>query len=82
LSVTDPGAGLTPDERQRVGQRSFRGARHAAAVPGSGLGLWIAITFVTANGGRLDAESGGAGLGTTVRISLPAARGGGRRAGQ
>jgi K+-sensing histidine kinase KdpD len=80
LSVTDQGAGLTPDERQRVGQRSFRGARHAAAVPGSGLGLWIANTFVTANGGKLDAKSGGTGLGTSVRISLPAVRGGSRRA--
>jgi K+-sensing histidine kinase KdpD len=78
LSVTDQGVGLTPDERQRFGQRSFRGARHAAAVPGSGLGLWIANTFVTANGGKLDAESGGTG--TTVRISLPAVRDGSRRA--
>jgi K+-sensing histidine kinase KdpD len=76
LSVTDQGAGLTPDEGQRVGQRSFRGARHVAAVPGSGLGLWIANTFVMANSGRLDAESGGIGLGTTIRISLPAVRDG------
>jgi K+-sensing histidine kinase KdpD len=76
LSVTDQGAGLTPDERQRVGQRSFRGTRHAATVPGSGLGLWIANTFVTATGGKMDAESGGTGLGTSVRISLPAVRDG------
>jgi two-component system sensor histidine kinase KdpD len=82
LSVTDQGAGLTPDEGQRVGQRSFRGVRHAATVPGSGLGLWIAITFVTANGGKLDAESSGSGLGTTVRISLPAVRDGSRRTRQ
>jgi K+-sensing histidine kinase KdpD len=82
LSVTDQGVGLTPDEKQRVGQRSFRGARYAAAVPGSGLGLWIANTFVTANGGKLDAESGGTGLGTTVRISLPAVRDGSRHTRQ
>jgi K+-sensing histidine kinase KdpD len=80
LSVTDQGVGLTPDERQRVGQRSFRGARYAAAIPGSGLGLWIANTFVAANGGRLDAESAGPGLGTTVRISLPAVRNRSRQA--
>jgi two-component system, OmpR family, sensor histidine kinase KdpD len=78
LSVTDSGVGLTPDERQRIGQRSFRGTRHAATVPGSGLGLWIANTFITANGGRLDAESCGTGLGATVRISLPAVRDGKR----
>ena len=82
LSVTDQGAGLTPDERQLVGQRCFRGARQAATIPGSGLGLWIANTFVTANDGKLDAESSGSGLGTTVRISLPAVRNGGRQAAQ
>ena len=74
VSVSDQGVGLTPDERPLVGQRSFRGVRHAAAIRGSGLGLWIANTFVAANGGRLDAESAGPGLGTTVRIFLPAAR--------
>jgi two-component system sensor histidine kinase KdpD len=73
LSITDKGAGLTPDEKRHLGQRSFRGSRHLAVVPGAGLGLWIANTFVTANGGTLDAESLGPGLGTTVSIRLPAA---------
>jgi K+-sensing histidine kinase KdpD len=72
LSVIDQGVGLTPDEAPHVGQRSFRGARHVDAISGSGLGLWIANTFVIANGGRLDAESAGEGLGTTVHIRLPA----------
>jgi K+-sensing histidine kinase KdpD len=72
LSVTDQGAGLTADEMRQIGQRSFRGARHLHAVPGAGLGLWIADTFVTTNGGTLDAESPGPGLGTTVSIRLPA----------
>jgi K+-sensing histidine kinase KdpD len=69
LSITDQGVGLTADERENVGQRSFRGERHPA-IRGSGLGLWIANTFVTANGGRLDAESAGPGLGTTIHVSL------------
>jgi K+-sensing histidine kinase KdpD len=73
LSVSDQGAGLTAAEHTNVGQRSFRGARHAA-IRGSGLGLWIATTFVVANGGRLDSESPGPSLGTTIRIRLPAAR--------
>jgi K+-sensing histidine kinase KdpD len=72
LSVSDQGTGLTADEQQRVGQRSFRGALHAATIPGSGLGLWIASTFIAANGGRLDAESSGPGHGTVARIRLPA----------
>jgi K+-sensing histidine kinase KdpD len=74
LSVSDRGAGLTAAEQTNVGQRSFRGARHAA-IRGSGLGLWIASTFIAANGGRLDAESPGPGLGTTIRIRLPATHG-------
>jgi signal transduction histidine kinase len=74
LSVTDQGIGLTPDERQLVGQRSFRSTRHAAPAAGSGLGLWIASTFIATNGGRLDVTSEGPGLGTTVRVRLPIAR--------
>lgn len=73
LSVTDRGVGLTSDERSQVGQRSFRAGRHAG-IRGSGLGLWIANTFVTENGGKLDVESAGPGLGTTFRIRLPVAR--------
>ena len=74
LSVCDEGRGLTPDEKRKIGERSFRGGPPLAVVPGSGLGLWIAHTFIAANGGRLDAESSGPGLGTTVSIRLPVAR--------
>ena len=38
---------------------------------GSGLGLWIANAFVTANGGKVEVESAGADRGTTVTIHLP-----------
>lgn len=72
LSVADQGSGLTFDESRQIGQRAYRSDRQAK-VRGSGLGLWIANTFVHANGGRLQAVSRGAGLGTTVTIHLPAA---------
>lgn len=75
LAVSDHGVGLTPEEREQAGRKSFRSPRHASAIAGSGLGLWIANTFVTASGGTLSAESAGPGLGTTFRIRLPAARG-------
>ncbi len=71
LSVSDQGMGLTADEMRRVGQHSFRSARHAETIAGSGLGLWIADAFVTANGGRLQGESAGPGAGSTFRIRLP-----------
>jgi K+-sensing histidine kinase KdpD len=68
LLVTDQGTGLTADEKGQVGRRPFRGVTSG----GSGLGLWIASTFVVANGGSLHAESQGAGLGTTMSMRLPA----------
>jgi two-component system sensor histidine kinase KdpD len=71
LSVSDDGAGLTAGENAQLGKRFFRGARLAATTSGSGLGLWIAKAFVTANGGTIEAESSGADQGTTVSIHLP-----------
>jgi signal transduction histidine kinase len=71
LSVEDKGAGLTPDEQSHVGERFFRAPRHSNTISGSGLGLWIAKAFVTANGGRLAAVSPGADQGTTVSLHLP-----------
>jgi two-component system sensor histidine kinase KdpD len=73
LSVADTGAGLTDEESAQIGERFFRGPRHAATTSGSGLGLWIAKAFVGANGGRIEADSGGVNRGTTIAIKLPVA---------
>jgi two-component system, OmpR family, sensor histidine kinase KdpD len=64
---------LTQEEKRQLGQRSFRGRRHLAVVPGAGLGLWIASTFIAANGGTLEGDSRGLGRGTTMSIRFPAA---------
>jgi K+-sensing histidine kinase KdpD len=74
LSVSDQGVGVTPDEQQQLGRRSFRGQRHRTGIPGSGLGFWIASTFVRANGGTIDMSSRGDGLGATASIALPVSR--------
>jgi K+-sensing histidine kinase KdpD len=71
LSVQDQGVGLTADEKGQLGRRSFSGRGHAVGASGSGLGLWIASTFIAANGGSLHAESRGPGLGTTMSLRLP-----------
>src|SRR3984885_1758956 len=42
LSISDHGVGITPDEQQFLGRRSFRSQRYQATIPGSGLGFWIA----------------------------------------
>ena len=71
LSVHDCGAGLSGEEKRQVGGRFFRGPRHAATTSGSGLGLWIANAFISANGGKVEVESDGIDRGTTVSIHLP-----------
>jgi two-component system, OmpR family, sensor histidine kinase KdpD len=73
LSVKDTGAGLTEQESAQLGERFFRGPRHASTISGSGLGLWIAKAFVSANGGRIEADSPGINLGTQIAIKLPVA---------
>jgi two-component system, OmpR family, sensor histidine kinase KdpD len=73
LSVRDTGVGLTDEESAQLGDRFFRGARHAATTSGSGLGLWIAKAFVSANGGKIEADSAGVNLGTMIAIRLPVA---------
>ena len=73
ISVTDEGLGLAPEDKARLGERFFRGSRHLATIPGSGLGLWIASAFLRANGGNLDATSNGERLGSTICHSLTAA---------
>ena len=71
LSVSDRGAGLTAEERARLGERFFRGSRTASTTAGSGFGIWIAKAFLHANGGSLDATSAGPDQGATFIIRLP-----------
>ena len=73
LSVADTGVGLTEEENEQLCDRFFRGARHASTTSGSGLGLWIAKAFVSANGGKIEADSPGINLGSTIAIRLPVA---------
>ena len=70
LSVADQGSGLTAEEQKQLGKRPYRSGRQAG-VSGSGLGLWIASTFIAANGGTLHAESDGPDCGTTMSLRLP-----------
>ncbi|MDH6136101.1 signal transduction histidine kinase [Kitasatospora sp. MAA4] len=53
VTVADCGPGLTEEELARVGDRFWRSPRHQN-VDGSGLGLSIARTLLTAGGGSLE----------------------------
>jgi len=71
IDVRDNGPGLTHDETEKVFERFYRSPVHAATIPGSGLGLWIARALIEACGGRIRALIPNHGTGTIFRIELP-----------
>ncbi|MFL5618772.1 MAG: ATP-binding protein [Gemmatimonadaceae bacterium] len=73
VSVTDTGAGVPPEARDRLFDRFFRAtrARRAGAdAPGAGLGLAIARWIAEAHAGRLELAATGEG-GSTFVLTLP-----------
>jgi two-component system phosphate regulon sensor histidine kinase PhoR len=72
LWVRDTGAGIEPDELERVFERFYKADR-ARATGGTGLGLAIAKHIVQAHGGTIVAASEGPGRGSTFTLSLPQA---------
>lgn len=71
VSVSDNGAGIPEDQREKVFQ-VFQRTRTADPLPGTGIGLAIAKRVVEQHHGRIWIE-GTAGPGTIVRFSLPSA---------
>jgi signal transduction histidine kinase len=71
LTVHNTGSYISPEERERIFERFYRGdtARTRAGHNG-GLGLAIAHEIVTAHGGRLDVHSD-RDTGTEFRVVLP-----------
>jgi signal transduction histidine kinase len=57
----------------QLGQSSLREKRQPVGGAGSGLGLWVASTLVSANGGTSHADSRGPNLGTTISLRFPTA---------
>lgn len=69
VSVTDNGSGMQPAEVQSIFDRFTRLDRHNA-ISGSGIGLFVVKSIVTAHGGRIEVTSK-IGCGTTFTIILP-----------
>lgn len=72
ISVSDTGAGITPEFLPHVFDR-FRQADSTITRRYGGLGLGLALvkTLVEMHGGSIHAKSAGTGQGATFRISLP-----------
>lgn len=72
ISVTDTGIGMTPEQCQKVFDRSYMvsPARTPSAKTGCGLGLSIVKTIVERHNGTIRCESE-IGKGTSFIISLP-----------
>jgi len=69
VRVRDFGAGLMPDEFDRIFDKFYRG-RSARRIPGTGLGLPICRGIAEAHGGRLWAEHAPGG-GVAFVLSVP-----------
>ena len=73
ISVTDEGAGLLPEDLDRLFGRFQRlSAKPTGGESSTGLGLSIVKRIVDMHGGDVTAESPGPGRGATFTISLPA----------
>jgi len=75
IEVIDTGDGFPPEESGRLFERFYRGdtARSRDAA-GSGIGLTLARSVITAHGGTLSGRSDGPGHGATFTITLPLTR--------
>jgi signal transduction histidine kinase len=71
VTVSDTGVGMTPEERARAFEYSFRG-QAARGVEGRGLGLGVSRELVERSGGTI-ALSSEQGLGSDVTVRLPLA---------
>ena len=69
VRVSDNGRGIEPDEVQLIFQRFARLDRHSA-VAGTGLGLFVVKSIVTAHGGNIAVRSA-PGRGTTFELTFP-----------
>lgn len=67
--IGDAGIGIAGEELPLVCERFFRGS-NTTAVPGAGIGLYLADTLIRAQGGTLRIVSE-LGTGTRVTIGLP-----------
>ncbi|MGC8782286.1 MAG: sensor histidine kinase, partial [Anaerolineae bacterium] len=73
VTVTDEGAGISEEDRQRIFDPFYRAARAVGSgIAGVGLGLYIARALVELHGGRLWFDSA-VGRGSAFHVTFPIA---------
>lgn len=71
VSVEDAGIGLTSGEQRKIFRMFHRSPRaQRAAVPGTGLGLYIVRSIINSMGGRIWVQSEGVSKGSRFTIAL------------
>lgn len=72
ITIKDQGIGLDGRERRKIFRMFHRSSRAVKmAIPGTGLGLFIANSAAKVLSGKIWAESKGIGKGSTFYVSLP-----------
>jgi signal transduction histidine kinase len=72
ISVEDAGLGLTVGEQRKIFRMFHRSPRaQKAAVPGTGLGLYIVKSIINSMDGRIWVQSEGVGKGSRFTFALP-----------
>src|SRR5262249_33579750 len=71
ITVSDSGPGIAPEHLPHLFERFYRVEAARGADSGAGLGLAIAQSLMTAQGGRIEIHSQ-VGQGTQVVLRLPA----------
>ena len=70
VAVRDHGPGIAADDLPHLFDRFYRGAASRGRASGSGMGLWIARGFISAQNGRMWAENAADG-GARVTMVVP-----------
>jgi len=74
LTFQDKGKGIDRGHLKKVFRMFYRVRTHGENIQGTGLGLYIVKSVVTAHGGKIHVTSEGSGTGCTFHISLPLAK--------
>ncbi|UFS68598.1 HAMP domain-containing histidine kinase [Geomonas sp. RF6] len=75
LDFSDNGIGLDRHELKKVFQMFYRVRTPGESIRGTGLGLYIVRSVISAHGGKISVASEGPGKGCTFHIRLPLATG-------